>query len=76
MAMSHNPINQSVQKYRDALRAAGLGPVQIWLPDTRREGVLEEGRRQSLLFANAEADEAEMDLLSDEGLNDIEGWSD
>ena len=29
------PVNARVQKHRDALRAAGLRPVQIWVPDTR-----------------------------------------
>jgi hypothetical protein len=28
-------VNNRVQKRRDALRAQGLRPVQIWLPDTR-----------------------------------------
>jgi hypothetical protein len=30
--------SQRAQKRRDALRAAGLRPVQIWVPDTRRPG--------------------------------------
>ncbi len=30
------PVNQRVQKRRDSLRAAGLGPIQIWVPATRR----------------------------------------
>ena len=28
------PVSERVQKRRDALRAAGLRPVQIWVPDT------------------------------------------
>ena len=39
-----------VQKRRDAMRMAGLRPVQIWVPDTRRMGFEEECRRQSLLL--------------------------
>jgi hypothetical protein len=42
-------VNQRVQKRRDALRAQGLRPVQIWLPDTRdpkvREAFAEAARR-------------------------------
>ena len=30
--------NERVQRYRDGLRAAGLRPMQIWVPDTRRPG--------------------------------------
>jgi hypothetical protein len=37
-----------VQKHRAALRAAGLRPIQIWVPDTRRRGFAAECRRQSL----------------------------
>ena len=39
-----------VQKHRQALRAAGLRPIQIWVPDTRRRGFDAECRRQSLLL--------------------------
>jgi hypothetical protein len=37
----------SVKKRRDALRAAGLRPVHIWVPDTKRRGFRQECRRQS-----------------------------
>ncbi|HLH30985.1 MAG TPA: antitoxin MazE family protein [Terriglobia bacterium] len=40
-------IADRVKKHRDALRAAGLRPVQIWVPDTRRRGFAQECRRQS-----------------------------
>ena len=43
-------ISARVQKHRAALREAGLRPVQIWVPDTRRAGFAEECRRQSLLL--------------------------
>ena len=36
-----------VKKHREALRAAGLRPVQIWVPDIRRPGFAKECRRQS-----------------------------
>ncbi|NBU58867.1 MAG: DUF3018 family protein [Betaproteobacteria bacterium] len=35
-------VNARVQKHRDALRRAGLRPVQIWVPDTRLPGFAEE----------------------------------
>jgi hypothetical protein len=43
-------VTARVQKTRNAMRAAGLRPVQIWVPDTRRPGFAEECRRQSLLL--------------------------
>ncbi|MGA0613313.1 antitoxin MazE-like protein [Paracoccus sp. KR1-242] len=33
------------------MRAAGLRPVQIWEPDTRRPGFAAESRRQAALIA-------------------------
>jgi hypothetical protein len=36
-----------VRKHRQELRAAGLRPIQIWVPDSRRPGFAQECRRQS-----------------------------
>ena len=61
-----------VQKHRAGLRAAGLRPVQIWVPDTRRTGFADECRRQSLALR---ADSQETDVLSwMEVVADTEGW--
>ena len=71
-------VNARVQKHRDALRLAGLRPVQLWVPDTRRPDFTEECRRQSRLAAQAEiADLADTDLqqVMDDALADIDGWT-
>jgi hypothetical protein len=54
---------------------AGLRPVQIWVPDTRRPDFAEECRRQSRLAA--QADMADTDILHfmDEALADVDGWT-
>jgi len=64
-------VSERVKKRRENLRAAGLRPLQIWVPDTRRPGFAEECRRQSRLVAAADA--ADTDLLNflDEALADI-----
>ena len=74
------PTAERVQKHRQTLRRAGLRPVQIWVPDTRRPGFAEECRRQSLsLAANAaasaaaHADEAALHALLDQ-VADTDGW--
>ena len=70
------PVSERVRKRRDALRAAGLRPVQIWVPDTRRPGFAVECRRQSALVAAADrADPALGDFL-DVALEDVVGWTD
>ncbi|NMM38350.1 MAG: antitoxin MazE family protein [Glaciimonas sp.] len=64
---------ERVQKHRAGLRAAGLRPVQIWVPDTRRSGFAEECRRQSLLL-QGDAQEADtLDWLA--AAAHTEGWA-
>jgi hypothetical protein len=66
------PLGQRVQKRRDALRAAGLRPVQIWVPDTRRPGFAEECRRQARIVAAADVADQDLEVLVDQVLADIE----
>ena len=61
-----------VQKHRAGLRAAGLRPVQIWVPDTRSSGFANECRRQSLALQD---DPQEADILNWlEAAADTKGW--
>jgi hypothetical protein len=62
-----------VQKRRDALRAAGMRPVQIWVPDTRQPGFAEECRRQCLMVRNDPQEGEILDWL--EKVADTEGWT-
>lgn len=71
--MAH--VNSRVQKHRDALRRAGLRPVQIWVPDTRRANFAEECRRQSRLAAEADKADTDMQHFMDEALADLDGWT-
>lgn len=73
MANAH--VNARVQKHRDALRMAGLRPVQIWVPDTRRPDFAEECRRQSRLAAKTDTADTHMQHFMDEALADVEGWT-
>lgn len=73
MATTH--VNERVRKHREALRMAGLRPVQIWVPDTRRAGFDEECRRQSLLAAQADKADTSIEQLMNETLADLDGWT-
>jgi hypothetical protein len=42
---------EKVQAHRDRLRAQGLRPIQIWVPDTRSPIFAEQAHRQSLAVA-------------------------
>ncbi len=73
MARIH--VNERVQKHRDALREAGLRPVQIWVPDTRLPNFAAECVRQSRLVAQADLADADMMCFMDEALEDVDGWT-
>jgi hypothetical protein len=56
-----------VRAHRARLRAAGLRPVQIWIPDTRSAAFAREAHRQSVNLANsptAAEDQAFIDAIS------------
>lgn len=68
------PISERVQKRRDTLRAAGLRPVQIWVPDTRREGFAMECRRQAALVAASDREDSELTGFMDAAVADLDQW--
>lgn len=69
--MTHSSITH-IHKRRAALRMAGLRPIQLWVPDTRRPSFALECRRQSSLLRN---DMQERELLNwIEAVTDVNGW--
>lgn len=70
-----NTIAERVRRHRSGLRAAGLRPVQIWVPDTRRPEFADECRRQSHMVAQADAADAQLLDFLDEALADVPGWT-
>lgn len=72
--MRSHSITERVEKHRAGLRAAGLRPLQIWVPDVRRPGFTEECRRQSMLAAAADSQDAGLAEFMDAAIEDIEGW--
>lgn len=66
------PVSQRVRKRRDAMRAAGLRPVQIWVPDTRRPDFAEECRRQARLVAASDAVDPDLHAFIDAALVDLD----
>jgi len=69
-------VNLRVQKHREALRQAGLRPVQIWVPDTRPTEFAQECERQVRIVAAADQLDSEaLDALINNSFADIEGWT-
>ena len=63
-------IRDKVRIYRQRLRARGLRPIQIWVPDTRTAAFRAEAHRQSLAVAaspHAWEDQDFIDAVSDRG---------
>ena len=59
---------EKVSAYRARLRAQGLRPLQIWVPDTRQPAFLAEAARQSALISHsplAGDDQAFVDAISE-----------
>lgn len=54
---------RKVASYRARLRAAGLRPVQIWVPDTRSPRLAEEARRQSKRVARRKSERDVIDFM-------------
>jgi hypothetical protein len=70
-ARGAKPTKVKVQEHRDRLRAQGLRPIQIWVPDVRASSFRSEAHRQSLAVAasaHAADDQAFIDAIA--------GWDD
>jgi hypothetical protein len=67
-----SPSAPRVRRRRDKLRAQGMRPIQIWVPDTRAPGFAAEALRQAKLVGNAttEADLDRLDRLADDVFRD------
>ncbi len=63
---------ERVRKRREALRAQGLRPVQLWVSDSRRPGFEEECRRQAALAAATDRNDSELMAFLDAALEDLD----
>lgn len=66
--MARTGVSDRVEKHRAALRAAGLRPIQIWVPDVRSRSFASKAHRQSLAVAKtryAREDQEFIDAISD-----------
>ena len=67
--------SERVQKHPTSLRASGMRPIQIWVPDTRAQGFADECQRQSLLALAAESNHADLANFMDHALDDVDSWT-
>lgn len=56
-------VRERVSAYRSRMRAQGLRPLQIWVPDVRSSAFDAEAHRQSELVAAADRASDDMDFI-------------
>lgn len=70
MTSKSRPTRERVADYRERLRAQGLHPIQLWVPDVTSPAFRAEAHRQSLALARSAGereDQAFIDAVSDLG---------
>jgi hypothetical protein len=72
MPPARSTITIRVRKHREQLRAAGLRPVQLWLPDTSSENFRRKCERESLSLTNDPLEDETLAWIAD--VADTDGW--
>jgi Antitoxin MazE-like len=62
-ARSTSASAKKVRAHRAKLRAQGLRPIQIWVPDVNDPKFIEEARRQSLAVARSPHAKEDQDFI-------------
>ncbi len=63
MASAPKPSRSKVRDRRARLRAQGLRPIQIWVPDVRASAFRAEAERQSLAVAASDQSSADQAFI-------------
>jgi hypothetical protein len=65
MKQSSYPLSsrEKVKAHRERLRAQGLRPIQMWVPDTRTPEFAAEAHRQSLMVAQSAQDKDDLAFI-------------
>jgi Protein of unknown function (DUF3018) len=62
-ARVRSPVAKRVHKHRNALRAAGLRPIQIWVPDVRSKSFAAQARKQSLAISKSAQEQDDLAFI-------------
>jgi hypothetical protein len=65
-------VTERVRKHREGLRAAGLKPVQIWIPDTRLESFRKRCERECLSLVGDPLEAETLAWIAE--VADTDGW--
>ena len=59
-----------VRSHRARLRAQGLRPVQVWVPDVRARTFIAAARKQSRAIAKSDHDRADQEFIDEVSMDD------
>jgi hypothetical protein len=65
-------VTERVRKHREQLRAEGLKPVQIWVPDTRSESFRRKCELESLSLSGDPVEAETLAWIAE--VADTDGW--
>jgi hypothetical protein len=63
--MQSQSVKHRVKRHRNRLRAAGLKPIQLWVPDPKAPGFAAECRRQSLIIQSDPIEMHDLEMLAE-----------
>jgi hypothetical protein len=65
-------VTVRVRKHREQLRAEGLKPIQLWVPDTRSQSFRQQCERESLSLAGDSLEAETLGWIAE--IADTDGW--
>jgi hypothetical protein len=63
---------ERVARHRKKMAGAGMRPIQIWVPDTRKSAFADECLRQSMMLTGDDQERKILTFIED--AVDTEGW--
>ncbi|MGH8196052.1 MAG: antitoxin MazE family protein [Woeseiaceae bacterium] len=63
--MARTDTSDRVAKHRAALRAAGLRPIQIWVPDVRSRSFASKAHRQSFAVGKSRHEQENQEFIDE-----------
>ena len=64
MAPSQRPNARKVRRHREKLRAQGLRPIQIWVPDVNDPKVIEQMREEARVIAQSPQEKDDLAFIA------------
>jgi hypothetical protein len=70
MSQTTPSSRDKVRTHRARLRAQGLRPVQVWVPDVRAKTFIAAARKQSRAVAKSDYERADQEFIDEVSMDD------